>query len=470
MDELRSPAGRSRVRFLSIALPLAGLAALYPLRLVLLHAWSDWVADLTIGLLMTAGVLIVSTAVFRVIDRQEHQLVRQYAELEARYASERRLRAQLEALHQAALAIASAGTAPEILQRLVDLARDLVGARYAALGVLGPHGGIDQFYTAGIDEATRARLGAPPQGHGLLGVTLTEGASLRLADLTKDPRAVGFPPGHPPMRSLLAVPVAHAGHVVGNLYLAERIGAEEFSADDERLLTLLASHAAVVIRQARLTEQMRILAVAAERERIRKDLHDGAIQAIYGVNLVLEQAEEDIGADPDAARASIDEAIDRLGGVMKAIRSLILGIGEASETDTLPDGLAALLAEVRAQALLETELRVDGEAAASLTPAQREHLLQIAHEAIANVVRHARAGRLWVTLKAAGDGIHLRIADNGRGFDPTAESHREGGLPTMRKRAAALGGTLSIEAVPGQGTVIEVLLPVSTSRQEGAYA
>jgi nitrate/nitrite-specific signal transduction histidine kinase len=433
------------------------------------HTWSEGIADLIVALLVTIGVVAVSNAVFRVIGRQERHLIRQYAELEDRYASERQLRSQLEALHQAALTIASAGSAPEILQRLVDLARDLIGARYAALGVLGPHGGIAHFFTSGIDEALRSRLGDPPQGHGLLNVTLTEGTSLRLADLTEDPRAAGFPTGHPPMRSLLAVPVAHAGHVAGNLYLTERIGADEFSAEDERLLTLLASHAAVVIRQSRLTDQVRMLAVAAERERIRKDLHDGAIQAIYAVNLGLEQAQEDVEADPQAARAGIDEAIERLGRVMEAIRSYILDIGEAIQPDSVPEGLAALLAEARATALLETDLRIDGEAAAALTAGQRERLLQIAREVITNVTQHARASRLGVALSSARDGIRLRIAHNGAGTY-AEDGPAGGGTAGIGERAAALGGTLSIERAQGGGAVIEVHLPPRAGQQEGAYA
>jgi signal transduction histidine kinase len=455
---------------LSVLAPLAGLAMLYPLRMALIHRWSHGVADLATGVLVIAGVLVFSSAVFRLIERQDRHLARQYAELDARYAAERRLRAQLEALHQAALAIASAQSAPEILQRLVDLARELIGARYAALGVLDAHGGIGQFYTAGIDPRTRAAIGPLPQGHGLLGVTLTEDASLRLDDLSKDPRARGFPPGHPVMRSLLAVPVAHGGLVVGNLYLTERIGADAFSEDDERLLRLLASHAAVVIRQARLTEQVRVLAVAAERERIRRDLHDGVIQAIYGVNLELESAEEDLEQEPAAARARIDVAIDRLGEVMKDIRRYILAIPDVDNAASLPERLAALLAETRAHTLLETEVQISGPVVAALTPAQQAHLLQIAREAVANAVRHARAGRIRITLEVSGNQACLQVMDNGAGFDPAVAPGRDQqGLQNMRARAAELGGMLAIETQPGQGTTIEVRVPVDIDTQQRAH-
>src|SRR5919201_4972668 len=121
----------------------------------------------------------------------------EHVDLARRYEMERRLRVRLEALHQASLAIASAHTPAQILQRLVGLARELIAARYAALSVLSPQGAIDEFYMAGISPEERARLSPLPQGHGLLGVTLTAGATLRLPDVTQNPRSVGFPLGHP---------------------------------------------------------------------------------------------------------------------------------------------------------------------------------------------------------------------------------------------------------------------------------
>ena len=257
---------------------------------------------------------------FRVIARQDRSLARQNAALARRYETEHRLRAQLEALHQAARAIASAQMPAQILQRLVDLARELIGTRYAALGVLSPQGAIDDLYTSGISEQERAQIGRLPQGHSLLGVTLTEGATLRIPDIARDPRSVGFPLGHPVMYSLLAVPVAHGATAVGTLYLADKLGATESGLEGERLLTLLAGQAAVVIEKARMAEQVRMLAVVAERDRISKHRHDGLIQALYAVTLELEGAAEDVEADPPAARASIEGTIDRVGDVIKDMR------------------------------------------------------------------------------------------------------------------------------------------------------
>jgi signal transduction histidine kinase len=383
-------------------------------------------------------------------------------DLTRRYETERLLRVRLEALHQAALAIASAHTPAQILQRLVDVARELIGARYAALGVLSTQGVIEQFYTAGISDEERAQIGPLPQGHGLLGVTLSEGATLRLPDVTQDPRSVGFPPGHPVMHSLLAVPVAHGAAVVGNLYLADKVGAREFGPEDEHLLTLLAEQAAVVIEQARLAEKARTLSVVAERNRIGKDLRDHVIQPIYAVTVELERAAEDVEAVPAVACERIDVVIDQLGDVIKNMRRHILGVQPASTADqALPEALAALLAETRAETLLETDLSVHGKGVHALPAPLAQDLLQIAREAVTNVVRHARASRVGVMLDVGEHEVHLTIRDNGIARDtgnaPVSDYYA---WRSLQEWARGLGGAVTIQSARGQGTVLDVRVPI----------
>ncbi|HVA92017.1 MAG TPA: GAF domain-containing protein [Chloroflexota bacterium] len=330
---MRPEVNRGRLRRLSVAAPLAGLGLLYLVRLAAQQAWSTRVADALTGVLLALGVLAVSHAVFRVIDRQDRQLFAQQAALEVRHAAEGRLHSQLETLHQAALAITSSQETPVILQQLVDLARSLGAARYGALGVLGPHGAIDQFYTSGLASGERERLGPPPQGHGLLHATLDSGKALRVADIGRHPDAVGFPPGHPPMRTLLAVPIPQGGQVIGNLYLADRLDGATFGEEDERLLVQVAGHAAAAIHQARLTRDLRALAAAAERERLRITLRDNVIQTVFAARLALEEAEEDVPPSAEAARESIERVIDQLGDVMEEVRLAIVG-----ERDEPPPG------------------------------------------------------------------------------------------------------------------------------------
>jgi signal transduction histidine kinase len=162
---------------------------------------------------------------------------------------------RLRALFAAGLAVSSELSLDALLHRLVEAAAELTGARYAALGVIDPNGaGLEQFVTHGIDENTRAEIGAPPRGRGILGVLISEAKALRLHDLAEDPRSVGFPPGHPPMRSFLGVPILLRGVAYGNLYLTEKDGGEDFTEEDEELVTLLAGQAAVAVENARLYE------------------------------------------------------------------------------------------------------------------------------------------------------------------------------------------------------------------------
>lgn len=467
-SKIRLGSQRGRLRLWSVAGPLAGLAALYPVRAAFLHLWPV-AADAVTGLLMTVGVMAFSWMIFRLIERQDRALARQHADLEKSVAVERRLRGQLEALHQASLALASAGAADQVLQRLVELARDLIGARYAALGVLGPQGAIDGFYTSGITPEERARLGPPPQGHGLLGVLLTEGMALRIDDIAADPRAVGFPAGHPPMTTLLGVQVAHGGHIVGQLYLADKTDAAAFSPEDERLLTQLAGHAAVVIENARLAERVKTLAVAAERHRIGKELHDGVIQTLYAVNLELEDAAEDVEANPASVRARIDGAIDRLSVVMEEMRQYILGLQAQPAACPLREALAEILSEASTRSMIEPRLHVTDDTAI-LPSTLQEHLLNVAREAVSNAVRHARANRVWVTLDTSAHDVHLRVVDDGIGFEPASVASRNhGSLRTLREQTRTLDGTLVIESAQGQGTAIDARLPIVASQREEAH-
>src|SRR5579884_2770512 len=139
-----------------------------------------------------------------------------------------------------------------------------------------------------------ARIGPLPRGHGLRGVLIRLGRPVRIPDIRRDPRRVGFPPHHPPMTSLLGVPIRAHNTVVGDLYLADKIGAAEFSADDQHIVELLAAHAGVAIENARLYAQVGELTRLRERERIGRELHDGIIQDLYASTLQLEDLAEDL--------------------------------------------------------------------------------------------------------------------------------------------------------------------------------
>jgi signal transduction histidine kinase len=171
--------------------------------------------------------------------------------VEAVSAGETRLRSLLDAI----AAVTGELSLDAVLQRLVEVAVELTGARYGALGVIDRSGShLERFLTTGIDAETHAAIGDLPRGRGILGVLIRDAAPLRLHDLSEDPRSVGFPPNHPPMRSFLGVPVMLRGVAYGNLYLTEKEGGEDFTDEDQELVSLLASQAAVAIENARLYE------------------------------------------------------------------------------------------------------------------------------------------------------------------------------------------------------------------------
>jgi signal transduction histidine kinase len=200
-------------------------------------------------------------------------------------------------LLEAGLALSSERSFPAILQRIVELATQLTGARYGAIGVLGSNGGISQFIYTGISPEQRAAIGHLPIGKGVLGALIEDARPLRLRDLRSDPRSTGFPPNHPPMRSFLGAPVMARGRVFGNIYLTEKQNAAEFDADDERALVILASQAGVAVENARLNEELearvqRLDALQAIGIAILRGDESGAV-----VGLVARQARALVHAD-----------------------------------------------------------------------------------------------------------------------------------------------------------------------------
>lgn len=203
---------------------------------------------------------------------------------------------QHEVLVQAALALASELSLPVVLQKIVDLACEVADARYGALGVVGADEVISEFLTHGVTDEERARIGALPEGHGLLGVLIKDEQVLRMPRIQDDPRSSGFPPNHPPMSSFLGVPVAIRGHVFGNLYLTEKRGAAEFTDGDEDSVVKLAAQAAVAIDNARLF-------AASQRSQRRLAAVNDVAQALLGgrdvddvLRLIARAARDLVGA------------------------------------------------------------------------------------------------------------------------------------------------------------------------------
>ncbi|HEY2724877.1 MAG TPA: GAF domain-containing sensor histidine kinase [Pseudonocardiaceae bacterium] len=347
-----------------------------------------------------------------------------------------------------------------VLRSIVDAARELAGARYAAIGVPDGDGGFAQFFTAGVDSATWARIGALPRTHGMLGVLVARPEVVRLKDIRDDPRFVGYPHAHPVMRSFLGVPIMAGGDVVAALYLAEKAGAAEFTAADQELVETLAGHAALAVVNAQRQERLRELSIAGERTRIARDLHDSVTQTLFSLTLAAESAatvaEPDSPAQPhlDRVRALSRTAVDELAALVDTLRPPDLdreGVGAA---------LRKRIDLLRAVHDVPILLDVHGRGAGRAGEVDRE-VLKVANEAIGNALQHAEPTEVRVRLELDGAARRLQVCDDGRGFDlaTTVRASRRLGLASMRERAEAIGGVLRLDTEPGAGTTVTLEVP-----------
>lgn len=369
----------------------------------------------------------------------------------------------LHALNEAALAISTELAVDKVLQLIVDSARKLVSAQFAALGVPNLLGGLDTFIHSGIGPERVQKMGHLPEGKGLLGVIIKEKRPIRLNNIADDPRSVGFPPHHPPMRSFLGVPIIAGDEVYGNLYLANKLGAASFSRQDQSLVEMLAAHAAIAIQNARLYEQVERLAVLEERNRIGMDLHDGVIQSIYAVGLTLESARYTLPDHMGETDKLLKTAVSQLNLAIQDIRNFIMDLRPRRFQGDLREGLSKLVREFQANTMIQAKATYSGNQLAQLDalslPTART-LFLTTQEALANIARHAKAGRVTVDVVCENDWIVLRIKDDGIGFDLSDTAQKVGhGLSNMQIRAQERSGTFEINSDPGQGAEIVLKLP-----------
>src|SRR5512143_3391882 len=267
------------------------------------------------------------------------------------------LQERLIALHAASLELVKDVSLDHLLERIAAVACEQASARYAALGVLDEDGKLVKFISVGMTDQEIKRMPHPPVGKGLIGELMNTENPLRVPAIQNHPRSSGFPPHHPHMTSFLGVPIRTAKVQLGQIYLTDKIDAPEFTADDEKIIQMLAAYAAAAIQNSRLHENARRLAVLEERERIGMDLHDGIIQSIYGVGLGLEQARLLTEADPVQARARIADANRDLNATIRDIRTYILDLSPRQLGDeNLMTGLKRLVAEYRANTLAKVML------------------------------------------------------------------------------------------------------------------
>jgi len=377
-----------------------------------------------------------------------------------------------------------------VLRRVVESAAELIGARYAAVGVLAPDGRLlESFTTYGIDDDQRALIGDPPRGHGILGLVIREARAIRLPDLTRHPDSYGFPPHHPPMRSFLGVPIVGRRGVFGNLYLTEKLGGEHFTDEDEHVAVLLASSVAAVVENVRLHEESaRLLEEVQQLHRARERFfamvnHElrNALAAVYGWSEmlvrkkdpatvpaaafeVLDSAQQAVGLINDLLDLSrLDE--DRLKPVIRAVEPASMAKRSIGRLTPAADARRVTLELVVAPGLPTCE-----------TDASRvEQILvnllgnAIQHTAEGSTVRlSVTAGETVVAYTVRDEGLGIPEADLERIFDIYA-TKKDGdmrgvglGLPLSRRLARLLGGDLRAFSRPGAGGEFVLELPAST--------
>jgi signal transduction histidine kinase len=371
----------------------------------------------------------------------------------------------LRAVSDAVLAVASQLSVEEVLQQLVERARELSGARYAALGTPDGEGGFNRFLVAGMSAELSAAIGPLPRTHGLLGAMLEAPQSYRTSDIHGDPRFRGWwPRAHPDMHSFLGVPIVAAEGVIGAFYLTDKQDAPAFDAEDQELIELLAAHAAIAITNARLYERSRELSILSERNRLALELHDVVSQKLFSVVLSAEAARTLLGRDEAAARAQLERLSELSRDAMDELRALVL---ELRPPELGRDGLGETLRKhvdvLRRLHDVDIELEldvVDGVAAGVADVARQRELLRIAQEALHNALRHAAARHVTLRLRQRDGRLTLEVRDDGIGFAPDDPELRARhlGLTSMEERAGRLGASFTLDSRHGRGTTVRLEL------------
>lgn len=397
-----------------------------------------------------------------------------------------RIRARFEAVLAAAVSMSQEHQLAAVLQRIVDVARDVVGARYAALGVLADDGAaLVEFVTAGMDAATRAGIGALPRGHGLLGALIRDPQPLRSIDINQHPLRYGFPPNHPPMKSFLGVPIVGRTTVFGNLYLTEKIDGAEFSPEDEQIAVLLSAHAAAAIENARLFEESQRLVAQIQGMQRQRDLffammnHElrNALTGVFGWAEMLVR-----GKPPESVTPAAREVYDAAERTIELLNNFLdLTRLDAGKVRPVIREIDTAVVVERACAAVRPTAGAKGVTldvvVANPPPSlgtDRVRLEQMLINLLSNAIRHTPADSLVaVAVRITAPGVvEFRVTDQGPGvpadlgdrifepferFDPHSGLGTGLGLPVSRRLAEVLGGTLEIDRATPVSTFVLTL-------------
>jgi len=420
------------------------------------------------------ALMLASQAAIAIENAMAFQTLRQtQRELEGKERQASDAVAQMQALAQASLALTTELSLERVLQTIAEVARDVLHARYAALGVINESGtGLSQFLTAGVDEATKRAIGPLPTGKGVLGLLIAERRPIRMRTLTSHPHSTGFPPNHPAMSSFLGVPIVVRDKAYGNLYVTEKQGAEEFSEADEGVALMLASQAAIAIENAYAFQALH----EAQEELVRKEKlatlgqlaggvgHElrnplGVIKnAVYYLNMVLpadEKVRKHLGI-LDREVASADRIVTELLDFARA---------KAPEREAV--GLGTIVQTALDRLLLPEAVTIQLQLDESIPPAliDPQQVGQIVLNFLLNAVQAMpEGGRVTVSTGEDRQGVFAAVEDTGAGippenlariFQPLFTTKAKGiglGLALARDLADANGGRIIVDSTVGRGS------------------
>ncbi len=444
------------LRWLTIVLPVGFLVIiLSTIGYFFADSFSFWVI-LSSLLAVSLGAGLFSAWVFRFIDNRENEI--------------RRRANQLEALNSASVALTTELDLNVVLQKVVDISRGLISSRFCALGVLDESGDqFEQFITSGISEEDKTTMGTPPHGKGLFSIMLHRGESVVVDEVINHELHSGFPSNHPQMETLLGVPVRIKGKIIGDLYLSEKLNNPyspnpeivPYTLEDQQVLEMFATQAAIAIENARLYRQIQDLAVIEERERFGMDLHDGTIQSIYAVGLMLEDVKRRISSEPVNSIEKITQAILSLNNAISDIRNYILDLRpQHFQGRNVVQGIEELVRALRANTFMDVDVKVEDFDPKLLNAEQTIEILHIAQEAMSNVQKHSRASNLEIEMKLNDTNFELLIRDNGISIPKNSLLNSTGnGLKNMNERASNLGGEINVSPDKNGGTEVYLSIP-----------
>lgn len=395
-------------------------------------------------------------------------------ELEARvgqrtYELEVRNR-ELGALNSIATTISQSLTLNDLLRAIMTRVLGLVGASAGAIYLMDP--GAEELALE-LEIGTTpwlAEIAAKvPLGQGAVGQAAAEARTI-----CSETATVNVGPDGPTWGPTVCVPVRSKGKVLGVMTLVSAADSG-LPTQEIDILEGIAGQVGVAIENARLFEQVQQLAVLEERDRIAREMHDGLAQILGYLHLRLRVSEEMLErGDHESLRAELQHSSTVTQEAYADVREAILGLRTSIslEQDLLVT-LREYLRKFRQNSKIVAELEVESDVPVSLTPAAEVQLIRIIQEALTNVRKHAHASHAWVRIRTLGDLAEVSISDNGRGFDLTLSAAREGhfGLQTMAERAESVGGRVEVLSAPGEGTTVQVRLPLATEggRVYGSY-